>query len=173
VIESVLLDTGPLVAFCNARDVFHEWACEQFRLVRPPFATCEPVITETCFLLGDRRDAVLNMVTGGVIRIALSLDDELDSVQRLMNKYADVPMSLADACLVRMCELQPSSAIMTLDSDFRFYRRNGRRIIPLIAPLRQFPCPLSSLLASSVRGAEQQTTCHPERSAAESRDLEY
>jgi len=134
VIESVLLDTGPLVAFCSARDVFHEWACEQFKDLRPPFATCEPVLTEACFLLRSRRDAVLKMMACGAIQAGFRLDIEHGRVQQLMGKYANVPMSLADACLVRMSELHANSAVLTLDSDFRIYRRNGRQVIPLIMP---------------------------------------
>ncbi|HNG34544.1 MAG TPA: pilus assembly protein, partial [Blastocatellia bacterium] len=56
------------------------------------------------------------------------------AVSKLLEKYADVPMSFADACLVRMSELYPDSAVFTLDSDFKIYRRNGRQAIPLIFP---------------------------------------
>jgi uncharacterized protein len=51
-----------------------------------------------------------------------------------MRKFASVPMSLADACLVRMTELEPHSVLLTLDSDFRVYRRNKRQTIPTIMP---------------------------------------
>jgi hypothetical protein len=43
-------------------------------------------------------------------------------------------MSLADACLVRLSELIPQSIVLTLDSDFHVYRRNGNQPIPLIYP---------------------------------------
>jgi hypothetical protein len=52
----------------------------------------------------------------------------------LMTKYATVPMSLADACLVRMTELNSGSTVLTLDRDFRVYRRTGRHVVPVIAP---------------------------------------
>jgi len=51
-----------------------------------------------------------------------------------MARYQSVPMSFADACLVRMSELWPKTPVFTLDSDFRIYRRNKRQSIPLIAP---------------------------------------
>lgn len=51
-----------------------------------------------------------------------------------MRRYADVPMSLADACLVRMSELSDDASVLTLDSDFRIYRRLGRQAIPLLTP---------------------------------------
>ncbi|MFN2317271.1 MAG: pilus assembly protein, partial [Gemmatimonadales bacterium] len=50
-------------------------------------------------------------------------------------RFASVPMSLADACLVRMTELEPQSVIVTLDSDFRIYRRNRRQVVPVVMPL--------------------------------------
>jgi hypothetical protein len=61
---------------------------------------------------------------------------ELEVVRKLMMKYANVPMALADACLVRMSELAPRAAIVTVDSDFRVYRRNGRQAIPVVMPER-------------------------------------
>ena len=47
-----------------------------------------------------------------------------------------LPMSLADACLVRMAELHSGSTVLTVDSDFTVYRMHGRRVIPVILPGR-------------------------------------
>ena len=52
----------------------------------------------------------------------------------MVRRYNDVPMSLADACLVRLAELYPQSPVLTLDSDFVAYRKNGRQLIPIISP---------------------------------------
>jgi predicted nucleic acid-binding protein len=60
--------------------------------------------------------------------------DELVSVRSLLERYSNVPASLADACLVRLSEIHDRSQVLTLDSDFPIYRRHGRRPIPLIAP---------------------------------------
>ncbi len=68
------------------------------------------------------------------VKIAFRLDEEHESVGRLMAKYADVPMSLADACLVRMSESLARPKIMTLDGDFRVYRRAGRHVVPVMMP---------------------------------------
>ena len=54
--------------------------------------------------------------------------------RRLFGRYRDVPMSFADACLVRIVECTDNASIMTLDSDFRIYRQAGRRVIPLLIP---------------------------------------
>jgi len=134
VIDAVILDTGPLVAVCNARDYFHPWSCEQFKQLKPPFLTCEPVIAEACFLLGKNQQVILELVQSGLIKTNFVLEKELPVILRLIKKYSDVPMSLADACLVRMSELHKNSRVLTLDRDFLLYRKNSRQMIPRIMP---------------------------------------
>lgn len=132
----VLMDTGPLVAYLSARDTHHHWAVEQFETLDFPFITCEPVLTEACFLSvrdGLSPSRVLETVSRGVLRIGFSVDEELSAIQALIDRYADVPMSLADACLVRMAETS-GLTICTLDSDFAVYRANRRRALTLITP---------------------------------------
>ena len=133
----VLMDTGPLVASLNRRDRFHLWAKERLGELEPPISTCEPVLAEACFLLRDLPGgavAVLSLVERGVLQVAFQVPPHARSLATLMAKYANVPMSLADACLVRMTELDESSAVMTLDSDFLVYRRHGRQAIPVLMP---------------------------------------
>jgi hypothetical protein len=65
---------------------------------------------------------------------AFELADQLDRVLGLMQKYASVPMSLADACLVRMTETLPDPILLTTDGDFRVYRRHGRHVVPCVTP---------------------------------------
>lgn len=105
----------------------------------PPFLTCEPVIAEACFLI-ERRGVsgavILERIENGLLRIALEMEDHCAALKKLMTRCANVPMSLADSCLVRMSEIYPECAILTLDSDFRVYRRNGRQMIPTISPER-------------------------------------
>ena len=133
----VILDTGPLVALLNTRDRHHRWATRQWEDIEPPLLTCESVISEACFLLmADPRGprAVFEMISRHVVAVSFSLADHAARVTKLLKKYADVPISVADACLVRMSEELHGSAILTLDRDFRKYRRNGRQVIPLIIP---------------------------------------
>lgn len=133
----VVLDTGPLVAFIDRDDANHRWASEQLRSLEPPFLTCEAVVSESLFLLRHARNGVptlMNLLQEDLIRLEFDLSDHLDSVAHLIAKYHDTPMSLADACLVRMSELHSTARVFTLDSDFRHYRRNGRQAIPLIFP---------------------------------------
>ena len=132
----VLLDTGPLVAYLWSADRYHEWAVEQFASLDLPFITCEPVITEACFVTARNRVSptyVLETVTRGVVQIGLQIEHELAAIRALMERYANVPMSLADACLVRLAEIT-GLPICTLDSDFAIYRASGRRALTLITP---------------------------------------
>jgi len=101
-----------------------------------PLLTCEAVVSETCFLVRHARggpSAVLELFNRGALRIAFQLEDNVSAV-RLMARYARVPMSLADACLVRMAEAHTDSRVLTLDRDFRLYRKHGRHAIPAIMP---------------------------------------
>ncbi|NBS80186.1 hypothetical protein EBS57_10445, partial [bacterium] len=74
------------------------------------------------------------MMERGVLKALFDTDREARSLRTLIERYADVPMSLADACLVRMSELLPKAQVWTTDSDFTIYRRDRRSIIPLISP---------------------------------------
>lgn len=139
---SLILDTGPLVALLNRRDRHHGWASEQWSHAAPPFLTCEAVIAEACFLVqpfAGAQSAVLDLITRGILDLSFQLADESKAVSRLLNKYRDVPMSLADGCLVRMAELHAHGVVLTLDSDFSIYRKNGRQVIPTITPGREAP----------------------------------
>jgi len=132
----VLLDTGPLVAYLWSADRHHEWAVGQFASLDLPFITCEPVITEACFVTARNRVSpthVLETVTRGVVEIGLQIEHELAAIRALVERYANVPMSLADACLVRLAEIT-GLPICTLDSDFAIYRASGRRALTLITP---------------------------------------
>jgi len=135
----VLLDTGPLVAYLHRRDHHHRWAVEQFGKIESPLLTCEPVLTEACFLLRELAggsDAVLGLIETGWLRVGVSVADEIAPLRRLMARYVNIPMSLADACLVRLSEQHAGSAVLTLDGDFKIYRKHGRQVIPVIMPKR-------------------------------------
>jgi predicted nucleic acid-binding protein len=132
-----LLDTGPLVSFLASGLRHHAWTVEQWKRMRPPLLTCEPVLTEAAFLLkreGRDTDALFALLERGVIRIALAVKDEQADLRALMRRYRNRPMSLGDACLVRLSEIHTSGEVFTLDSDFRIYRRHGNRVIPVRMP---------------------------------------
>lgn len=135
--ETLLTDSGPLVALLNHRDEFHEWACTQFKHLSAPPITCEGAITETAYLLqadGLPPWGALELLERKIVGVRFNLEDNLNRVLSLMKKYADTPMDFVDACLVAMTEKKRNCKLLTLDSDFRIYRRFERQTIPLIAP---------------------------------------
>lgn len=78
------------------------------------------------------QDAVLELIQN--VSVAFRLDEHLGSLRKLLQKYRDTPMSLADACIVRMSEINDRHAVLTLDSDFLIYRKHGRASPMLIHP---------------------------------------
>ena len=134
---TIVADTGALASLLDRRERFHGWAAAQAHTLRAPLLICEAVLAELCFLLANsspaRAEIQLNLASGNW-RLAFSLSEERERVFALMETYRDLPMSLADACLVRMTELHPGSSVFTLDGHFRVYRRNRRQVIPLIIP---------------------------------------
>jgi predicted nucleic acid-binding protein len=132
---SILVDAGFLVAFLSARDADHDWAVTQASRFPPPWATCEAALSEACHILGARRaSALVALLRRRALACTFELGKHSDEVVRLMDKYVDVPMSLADACLVRMTEVLPDPIILTNDADFLVYRRHGRKVVPAVLP---------------------------------------
>ena len=136
-VATVLADSGAIVAALDKRDMHHAWAARHFQAVRQSFVTREAAISESFFLLENLRQgkkALCDLIERGVLNIRFDAGREARVLVNLIRKYSDMPMSFADACLVRMSELHSDCAVFTTDSDFRTYRRNGRQIIPVIAP---------------------------------------
>lgn len=134
-----LVDAGPLVAFIDARDRDHAWSKQTLGKLRPPLITCEAVLSETLFLLRSDPAAPQKIATlfeRGLLVSHPALDQEAAAVLALMQTYRDRPMSLADACLVRLSERIRGAVVVTLDSEFTIYRRHRRQPIPLLCPRR-------------------------------------
>jgi predicted nucleic acid-binding protein len=133
----LLCDTGPLAAFFNRNDQYHAWAADQLERLFQPLLTCEAVISETLFLLQDdglSTEPVFEAIERGKLVVQFSAEEHWSDLRRLVLKYADLPMSFADACLVRMAEQAGQCQVFTTDRHFRIYRRHGRHLIPLLAP---------------------------------------
>lgn len=102
---SVLVDAGFLVAILSRRDARHRWAVQRAAENSPPWYTCEAVLSEAYHLLGERGAAGLSaMLSRRAVVAGFNLNDNVEAVVAFLRKYADVPMSFADACLVRMSE---------------------------------------------------------------------
>jgi predicted nucleic acid-binding protein len=132
---SALVDAGFLVALLSRRDRNHRWAAGQAPRLPPPWTTCEAVLSEASHLLGGHGTRSLSLLLRrGALVCGYHFADDMDAVLKLMEKYADVPMSFADACLVRMTETLNDPILLTTDTDFRIYRRHGRQVIPCVLP---------------------------------------
>ena len=134
----IAVDTGPLLAAVDASQQHHGWVRKAIAAIDPPLLTCEAVLSETSFLL--RRDGLdpslpLALVGRGVldvVPVVASIHDAV-AVSKMMRRYRDVPMSFADACLVRIVE-RLGGSVMTFDSDFFVYRQESKKAIPVLAP---------------------------------------
>jgi len=132
----VIFDTGPLVAWFCSRDGHHAWARRTFAQIPAGGLICEAVLAEVCHLVakdGIAHGKVLEFVERGGLT-PVFLGGELPAIRELLNRYADRPMDFADACVVRLAELYADSSVCTTDGDFRFFRKNGREPISLVAP---------------------------------------
>lgn len=130
-----IADTGLIVALLTRNDPFHAWAVREFR-THAPFHVCDAVLVEAASFFPDPVN-VLRLVQRGdlILEPGFSLGQELGAVLTLAAKYADRPMDLADACIVRMTELTQRCKVWTVDrSDFAAYRRHGRQLVPCEFP---------------------------------------
>jgi uncharacterized protein len=133
--RTVLVDAGFVVALLSSRDTQHEWAVAQASEFPPPWSTCEPALSEAFHLLGVRGTPALGaLLRRHALLVAFRLAENVEPILKLLEKYSDIPMSLADACLVRMTETLPNPILLTTDRDFRIYRRHSRQVVPCVAP---------------------------------------
>jgi predicted nucleic acid-binding protein len=132
-----IVDTGPLVAFFDRSERHHLWAVARVEELDAPLLVCEPVLTEAAYLLArfpKAQDALFDLLQNGALVLAFRLEEHVAAIHRLLRKYRDTPMSLADACIVRMAEIHENQSVLTLDSDFTVYRKHGRVSIGLVYP---------------------------------------
>lgn len=132
---TVLVDTSFLIALLNRRDPHYAWASGMLKHWAPPWRTCDAVLSESFHMTGLPGMSLLaGFVRDRGLTVTGASELGVDEVLNLMQKYADVPMSFADACLVRMTEVSPDPTLLTTDTDFRIYRRLGRKAIPCVMP---------------------------------------
>ena len=133
-----IVDTGPLVALLDRSDRHHRWAREVFSSIAGPVVSCEAVVAEVLFLCRRNRVSARSLhllLTKGTLRVAPVLAEAPSRVVTLLERYASVPMSLADACLMYLHDEIARSAIVTCDGDFRIYRRSRGRPVEALAPV--------------------------------------
>ena len=135
--QSAIVDTGPLVALLDRTEQHHAWVTARIDELDAPLLVCEPVLAEAMYLLAPAakaQDALFGLLENGALRLGFLVNEHILALRVLHRKYRNVPMSLADACIVRMAELYQRHAVFTLDSDFSVYRKHGRMPLSLIHP---------------------------------------
>ncbi|MBX3732677.1 MAG: pilus assembly protein [Verrucomicrobiae bacterium] len=131
---TAIADTGFLVAFLNSRDEHHGWAVALAAQVTAPLLTCEAVLTEAAYLLGNT-GLVMDVLASGLIDVEFSVIANRTHLSELSVRFGDQRPDLCDLCVVRMSELFPDHAVLTTDrKDFAVYRRNKRDVIPALFP---------------------------------------
>jgi predicted nucleic acid-binding protein len=136
-VTSAIIDTGPLIAFFDRSERYHQWVTDRINEVEMPLLVCEPVLVEATYLLkrnSRTRDFLFELIQDGALKVAFRIEEHVGAVRKLLQKYRDTPISLADACIVVMAEIHGSHSVLTLDSDFLIYRKSDRRPLPLIYP---------------------------------------
>ena len=128
-----IADAGFLVAFANRRDLHFPWAYALAENVHEPLLTCEAVLAEAAYHLKSSA-LVLRLLETGLVCLAFHLESHRAELAELAQRYADRQPDLADLCLIRMSELNPGHPVITVDGDFRIYRRNRREVISVIMP---------------------------------------
>ena len=134
---TIIADTGILVALIDPDTREHDWVREQTTALPIPFLTSEAVLSETAFLLardGFDADELFELAERGMIVTAIDFNKERKHLRSMMRIYREVPMSLADASLVRLSEMHRHSCVFTLDFHFRIYRRERNKSIPVLMP---------------------------------------
>lgn len=136
---TTICDTGPLVAYLNRNDPYHTWAIALLKQVRPPMLTCESVLTEVAYFLGQdgvEVDPLFQLLERGALRLDFDMSTHWPRVRTLMARYKQ--MDLTDAAVVVMSELHARCQVLTVDrKDFSVYRRNDRQAIDFVAPPRR------------------------------------
>ncbi len=128
-----IADTGFIVAFLNRRDRYHKWAARLAREVDHPLVTCEAVLAEAVFHVGSA-EHVLALIRDGLLGVDFDFSASQARLEILTKRYADRSPDLADLCLICLSERFPVHPVITVDGDFRIYRRHQREAIPVLMP---------------------------------------
>ncbi|HEY1638946.1 MAG TPA: PIN domain-containing protein [Rhizomicrobium sp.] len=132
---NIVVDASFLIALLGKRDNHRDWAIEQAQQHPRPWNTCDAVIAEVFHVLGiGGWQRIVDLLHRKSVISTFSLAENIRPVLALMEKYRDVPMSFADACLVRMTEILAEPLVLTTDADFRVYRRHSRQVVPCALP---------------------------------------
>jgi len=133
--KKILIDSGPLIALFDASDKYHHQAVRFIKSNKYPLVTTLASVTETLHLLDFNRNAQIDFIDWvhkGAVEIQNIENSDFGRLKELTDKYRDLPMDLADSCLVYLAEKMNLNTIATIDRDFTIYRIQGRRKFKII-----------------------------------------
>ncbi len=133
----IIVDSGPIVALINPRELHHQWARAAIRQIKEPLLTCDAVLSEALFLVSRTPNGIrrfTDILASGATQSDFATAGNQRELTALIRKYRSLPMSFADACLVRMVEIHDGAVVLTVDSHFRVYRKNGSELISVLMP---------------------------------------
>jgi uncharacterized protein len=134
--KRVLVDAGPLVAILAQDDEYHERCTAALASLPGPLFSCWPVITEAAWLLrrhGNAVERLLGTLASGLVELLPLESTEAGSLIKIMRKYRNAGIQLADAALVHLAARDGLDTIFTLDRrDFSIYRWGKNRTFHIV-----------------------------------------
>ena len=130
--NSILIDSGPIIALFDRDDKFHSKTKEFIKTNRFNLITTLAMVTEVSHMLDFNTNvqiAFLEWIIRDGIKLFPLEQPHLARIIELSRKYADLPMDFADASLVVAAEQTGIHQIISLDSDFDIYRLPGKEMI--------------------------------------------
>ena len=123
--QKTIVDSGPLIALFDKNDKYHQVVVNFFRDFQGEFITTWAVITEVTHMLDFNLKVqidFLKWVELGALTLYNIEQSELREIIRMMSKYTNVPMDLADSTLMYVAQKEKITDIVSIDSDFDIYR---------------------------------------------------
>lgn len=124
----LLVDAGPLYAAAATRDKHHQRSVELLAKAPRPLLVPALVVTEVCYLLGDRIGAhaelaFVRSIADAELVVEPVLDTDWGRIADLMKQYLDLPLGMVDASVIALAERRGLEVIATLDQrHFRAVR---------------------------------------------------
>lgn len=126
----ILVDSGPLIAYYNIGDAWHERVKTQFGSSTCQFVTSAACIAETMWMLSSdvrvQNEFLLDLASG-IYRVESLLEEDYSRIAALNLKYKDMPADFADLSIVALAERLQIDKVLSLDQDFDIYRRFGNK----------------------------------------------
>ena len=135
--SKILIDSGPLIAFLSSSEHYHRWVLEQMSQMDGDLVTTESVLSEVVFLMKQNRvaiNAIKELIEQKLLQIISAFSTEPITCFNMVEKYVDLPSSVADISLVYVYSTTKNSIIFTLDSDFLIYKSSSGKPLKLVAP---------------------------------------